>query len=124
MSAYQILCLAGVQGLITFLLTRIISKKLDKAEKAAEESRKKAEESKAKSDAIADGLQALLRDRLLQGYKYAGQKGYAEFDDRQNMENMYEQYHALGGNGMMTDMRRAYRALPSYAGGPPTPVDD
>lgn len=124
MTVYQILCLVGVQGLITFLITRVISKKLDRAEEAAEESKKKAEEARKKSEAIAAGMQALLRDRLLQGYKHSGQKGYADFDDRSNMENLYEQYHALGGNGMMTDMRRAFRALPSYAGGPPTPVDD
>lgn len=124
MSVYQWLCVLGVPSVLFLFTSWFISKRLKAADAKAEETRRAAEEAKQRSDAIAAGMQALLRDRLLQGYKHAGQKGYADFDDRSNLENIYEQYHALGGNGMMTDMRRAFRTLPSYAGGPPTPVDD
>ena len=124
MNVYQWLCVLGVPSVLFLFTSWFISKRLKAADEKAEETRRVAEEAKQRSDAIAAGMQALLRDRLLQGYKCAGQKGYADFDDRSNLENIYEQYHALGGNGMMTDMRRAFRTLPSYAGGPPTPVDD
>ena len=37
---------------------------------------------------------------------------YAVPDERQNFENMYVQYHALGGNGVMDDVRRKFFELP------------
>lgn len=124
MNVYQWLCVVGIPSIITLLLQRIITKRLDAAERRADEARKQAEEQRKKSDAIALGVQALLRDRLLQGYKYYMEKGWVDFDDRLNLENVWEQYHALGANGMMNDMRRAFRVLPAYKGGPPTPIDD
>ena len=62
--------------------------------------------------AIKKGVQALLRDRLLNGYKHFRAVGYADEDDRSNLENIYVQYHALGANGMMDDLRNKFLALP------------
>ena len=55
--------------------------------------------------AIRLAVRAMLRDRLLQGYKYYIGKGWADLDDRGNMENVYSQYKALKGNGDMRDLR-------------------
>lgn len=63
--------------------------------------------------AIKHGVQALLRDRLIQGYRYFEEKGYADIDDRNNLENVYIQYHALGQNGVMDDLRKKFLALPT-----------
>ncbi|MER1994587.1 MAG: hypothetical protein ABS897_11170, partial [Eubacteriales bacterium] len=49
--------------------------------------------------AINLAVRAMLRDRLLQGYKHYISQGYADLDDRSNMENVYTQYKALKGNG-------------------------
>ena len=62
--------------------------------------------------AMKNGMQAILRDRLLQCFQYCRRQGYATSDDRQNFENMYIQYHALGGNGVMEDVRQKFFALP------------
>lgn len=62
--------------------------------------------------AVRAGLRAILRDRLLQAYHECAHRGYAESDERQNFENMYIQYHALGGNGVMNDVRNKMFALP------------
>lgn len=67
----------------------------------------------AQNKAIKEGLQAILRDRLLQAYKHYEEKGYAEPDDRDNWENMYQQYHTLGANGVMDDIRTKFLALPT-----------
>ena len=69
--------------------------------------------------AIKKGIQALLRDRLIQGYKYYRHQGWADEDDRSNLENVYAQYHKLGANGMMDDLRARFLALPPD---PPSPV--
>ena len=117
MSVYQWLCLLGVQGIITLILSWVISKKLNTADA-------KAEQAKRETAAIAEGVKALLRDRLLQGYKHYIEKGWADMDDRANMENVWRQYHALGGNGDMNDLRRAFRHLPVYEGGEHVIIDE
>ena len=62
--------------------------------------------------AIKDGLRAILRDRLLQAFRHCSAHGFADSDERQNFENMYIQYHSLGGNGVMDDVRQKFFALP------------
>ena len=57
-------------------------------------------------------VQAILRDRLLQSFQFCKRQGFATSDDRQNFENMYVQYHLLGGNGVMDDVRQKFFALP------------
>ena len=66
-----------------------------------------------KTLAIGRGVQALLRDRLTQGYKYHENIGWADIDDRNNLENVYIQYHNLGQNGVMDDLRGKFLALPT-----------
>jgi len=61
---------------------------------------------------VKRGVQALLRDRLIQGYKHYQELGYADFDDRDNLENVYVQYHNLGANGVMDDLRGKFLSLP------------
>ena len=117
MSVYQWLCLLGVQGIITLILSRVISKKLNTADA-------KAEQAKRETAAIAEGVKALLRDRLLQGYKHYIEKGWADMDDRANMENVWRQYHALGGNGDMNDLRRTFRHLPMTKDGAPMIINE
>ena len=118
MNVYQWLCLLGLQGAVTTIITLVITRKMNKAEE-------KAEKAHRETEAIAAGVKALLRDRLLQGYKhYVNDVRWADEDDRANMENVYRQYHALGGNGDMKDLRRTFRHLPMVAGGQPTEVAD
>lgn len=62
--------------------------------------------------AVKRGVQALLRDRLMAGYKFYRAQGYADEDDRSNLENVYVQYHSLGANGVMDDLRDKFLQLP------------
>lgn len=66
----------------------------------------------SQTKAVKKGVQALLRDRLIQGYKYYTAQGWADVNDRSNMENVYQQYHALGANGVMDDLRKKFLELP------------
>lgn len=38
---------------------------------------------------------------------------YVDLDDREDWEYMYQQYHALGKNGVMDDTRKKLLALPT-----------
>ena len=129
MTLYQWLCLLGVQGAITTIVSIVITRKMNKAEAKAEQARKRiddiAQKQEKEAKATAEGIKALLKDRLLQGYKhYINDVGWADEHDRENMKNIHTQYQALGGNGDMNDLRRTFRHLPTVAGGPPTEVSD
>ena len=63
--------------------------------------------------AIKRGLQALLRAQLIEDYNKWSEKGYAPIYARQNFENCWFQYHALGANGVMDDIHAKFLELPT-----------
>ena len=73
----------------------------------------KIKDNENKTKAIQSGVQALLRDRLIAEYNDGLRKGYARIYDKENFENMWTQYHNLGANGVMDDIRNKYRELPT-----------
>lgn len=73
----------------------------------------KIKDNENKTKAIQAGVQALLRDRLIAEYNEGIRKGYARIYDKENFENMYDQYHNLGANGVMDEIRDKYRILPT-----------
>jgi hypothetical protein len=63
--------------------------------------------------AVKRGLQALLRARLLDDYNKWEDKGFAPIYARENFENCWKQYHALGDNGVMDDIHERFLSLPT-----------
>lgn len=63
--------------------------------------------------AVESGVQALLRDRMLHNYNKYSELGYAPIYAKENFENMYQQYHGLGGNGVMTQLHAGFMELPT-----------
>lgn len=120
----KILELIGVASIVSGIFLLVIQRSLKKRDEKQEQIRIQNEELERQNKAIMLGVQAILRDRLLQGYRHYIEKGWADYDDRENLENIWKQYHALGANGVMDDMRNQFRRLPSYEGGNPTPVTD
>lgn len=128
MGITEILGLLGVSsavgGTISFFIQRYIKKRdrvrdelaeIQRAKQQAEQDaiRKKTEELEKQNLATMLGVQALLRDRLLQAFRHYIDKGYADYNDRANLENMYTQYEALGPNSVMDDLYNEFKELPS-----------
>lgn len=105
--------LVGVPAIISGIFALIISRMLKKRDAKQAEIIQQNQVMEAQNKAIMLGVQAFLRDRLLQGYRHYITKGWADYDDRENLENIYTQYHALGANGIMDDMRNQFRTLPT-----------
>lgn len=59
------------------------------------------------------GVQALLRAQMISDYNKWDERGYAPIYARQNFENCWKQYHALGANGVMDDLHSKFLALPT-----------
>lgn len=73
-------------------------------------------EQEMRQKALEFGVQALLRDRMLHCYNKYIDAGYAPIYAKENYENMYQQYHELGGNGVMTHLHEEFMALPTEKG--------
>jgi len=54
--------------------------------------------------AIKDGVQALLRDRLIQAHNHYMDKGFCPIYARESMVEMAKQYYNLGGNGVIPSL--------------------
>lgn len=74
---------------------------------------KKLKEKVAEDEAVKDGVQALLRDRIIQSCDHYAEKESVTIHGLENIENMYKAYHALGGNGAVTKMVGEVRELPT-----------
>ena len=114
MSAYQILSLAGVPTLVGIIIALVIKRPLEKRVQEAENANARVE---AQNKATMLGVQALLRDRLLQAFNHYLARGWIGADERSNIENMYVQYEALGENNVISDIYNQVRALPSIPPG-------
>lgn len=87
------------------------------AEKAKrdEEHRVAKEEQEKENRAIRDGLCAVLRDRIIQSATHHEEKGFIPLRDMENMSLMYQAYHNLGGNGLVTKVYEEVLELPHLA---------
>lgn len=123
MSIYQWLTVLAVPNLILLIWTTIINRRQKRKdeqvaarraeiERQQEEIKRQNEIQEAQNKAAMLGIQALLRDRLLQAFKQYLSQGYAEYDDRENVRNMYTQYESLGPNSVMDDLYKQFTDLP------------
>lgn len=92
MTIYNWLCLLGFPALITAMYAQF--KRMGGEQKA-----------------LKFGMQAMLRDRLYQLYRVCNERGGATLLERENFENLYKQYHTLGANGVMDDIRQRFISL-------------
>lgn len=93
MTLYQILTLFGVPSLLMTLFGYILG-------------------TIKQIRALKKGLQALLRDRLIENIYHYIEKGYAPLHARDSLHNMHEQYQSLGKNGVMDDLWEDFLKLP------------
>lgn len=63
---------------------------------------KKYKRADARQKAVELGVQALLRDRIVQSYYHYEERGWITLHGLENVNAMYKEYHALGGNGTVT----------------------
>lgn len=64
-------------------------------------------------DNVKLGIQALLRDRIIQNYNKYMDIGYCPIYALDNIDAMYQQYHALGGNGTVTKLVEELKEMPT-----------
>lgn len=72
---------------------------------------------KKRRAALNKGVQALLRDRIIQSYNhYVKEKKWIPIYAKESLVASYESYEALGANGVIDDLMAEIKALPNYKG--------
>ena len=89
--------ITGILAIVVCLLNNLYARKKDCAEM-----KKKQDEV---IEAYTSGLRALLKSALCNMYKEAKAKRYITIDELGRFNDMYEQYHRLGGNGTITALK-------------------
>lgn len=85
--------LSVVSGVILIFCTRIINKA--RSDKEAEAK---------KSQAIANGVEALLRESIINTYNKYSEKGYCPVYAKESLKRAYSAYHGLDGNDVATGL--------------------
>jgi len=70
-----------------------------------------------KNCATQSGVQALLRAQIIQVYNKYIERGYLPIYERENIDELCNQYKALGGNGVITGLMEKLYELPTEKGG-------
>lgn len=70
---------------------------------------------KRENDALRAGVQALLRDRIIQAYNhYVCEKGWVPIYAKESIDACYKSYEALGDNGVIDSLIEQLNELPNY----------
>lgn len=91
MTLYQVLSLLGAGGLLVGVFRLLF----------------------AQIKGVRLGVQALLRAQMIADYNKWSERGYASIYARENFINCWTQYHNLGVNGVMDDLKAKFLALPT-----------
>ena len=62
--------------------------------------------------ALEKGIQALLRAQMISDWNHYSEKGFAPIYAKENFENCWKQYEALGKNGVMSGVHHDFMFLP------------
>lgn len=70
---------------------------------------------KKENDALKAGVQALLRDRIIQAYNhYVCEKGWVPIYAKESIDACYKSYEALGNNGVINNLMQQLNELQNY----------
>lgn len=65
---------------------------------------KRLQEEKQRNEAIAEGVQSLLRESIVHNYNKYQDKGFCPIYAKESIRKVYLAYHNLGGNDVATNL--------------------
>lgn len=69
-----------------------------------------------RNKAIAEGVQSLLRESIVNGYNRYQDKGFCPIYAKESMKRVYQSYHNLGGNDVATELYNKLLKMPEEKG--------
>lgn len=77
------------------------------------QSLKRLKEEHSRNMAIAEGVQSLLRESIVQNYNNYHEKGYCPIYAKESIKKVYHAYHDLGGNDVATGLYHKLLDMPT-----------
>ena len=74
--------------------------------------RKNLKKQQAKDTAIAEGVQSLLRESIVQNYNKYHDREYCPIYAKESIKRVYKAYHNLGGNDVATKLYEKLLEMP------------
>lgn len=65
---------------------------------------KRIESYKKKLDSTQSGVKALLKTRIIENYTRIIERGFITLEEKESINDMYNEYKNLGGNGVVSDV--------------------
>lgn len=65
-----------------------------------------------KNEAIAEGVQSLLRESIVTNYNRYSERGYCPIYAKESLKRVYKSYHNLGGNDVATELYTKVLKMP------------
>ena len=96
---------ACVSALVSAFVAFVLSK-------VHEDARKQITNAGAKQE----GMRCLMRQQIMNTHALATSTGYITYAEHAHIKQVYEAYHALGGNGSATELMKDIDALPVHNG--------
>lgn len=97
-------------NLLSGILLACATYTINKARKGHEEAQHEAED---KEKALADGVQALLRESIVNNYNRYADKGFCPIYAKESIKRCYSAYSKLGGNDVAHDLYNKILAMPT-----------
>lgn len=85
------------------------------------EMREQLAEEQIKNEAIAEGVESLLRESIVSNYNRYTERGYCPIYAKESIKKVYKAYHNLGGNDVATEL---YTKVLKMAEAPKEASDD
>ena len=73
-------------------------------------------EEQAKNKAIADGVQSLLRESIVENYNRYSDKGFCPIYAKESIKRVYQAYSNLGGNDVAHELYQKILRMPEEKG--------
>lgn len=70
------------------------------------------QQEQTKNEAIAEGVQSLLRESIVGNYNKYTDKGFCPIYAKDSLKRVYISYHKLGGNDVATELYKKILAMP------------
>ena len=115
-SVVSLLLSSGLLAAVLKYLTNRINESDRRRAESEQISRELHDEDVKRQEALERGVQALLRDRLIEIHDEYCPKDEIPLHVKDNFDNLYQQYHALGKNGVMDSFHEEVMDLPTTPG--------
>lgn len=112
----SLLLSSGLLAAVMKYLTNRINESDQRRIESEKNARELHDEDVKRHEALERGVQALLRDRLIEIHDEYCPIHQIPLHVKDNFDNLYQQYHALGKNGVMDSFHEEVMDLPTTPG--------